>query len=60
MASPWLADRLDLPRQKTALLSFEEIGFNQDHSPIIKATSYFRDDVLRLRLIRRQVHVDGK
>lgn len=53
MASPWLVDRLELPQSKNALLSFEEIGHNQDNEPIIKATSYFRDDLLRLRLIRR-------
>ena len=51
----WLIERLDLPQNQTALLSFEEIGHNQDNEPLIKAISYFRDDLLRLRLMRRQV-----
>jgi GntR family transcriptional regulator len=54
IASPWLSKTLNLPRQKTALLSFEEIGYNQDNQPVVKACSYFRDDLLRLRLIRRE------
>jgi GntR family transcriptional regulator len=49
----WLADQLDLPAQKTAVISFEEIGYNPDNEPVIKAYSYFRNDLLRLRLIRR-------
>jgi GntR family transcriptional regulator len=53
LAPAWLVDRLHLPRQKAALLSFEEVGYNQDNLPIVRACSYFRDDVLRLRLIRR-------
>lgn len=36
------------------LICFEEIGYNQDNIPILKAYSYFRDDLLRLRLIRRE------
>lgn len=44
---------LQLPPRKLALLSFEEIGFNQGNEPVVKAISYFRDDLLRLRLIRR-------
>ncbi len=55
IAPPWLVDRLALPQEKTALLSFEEMGYNQDNQPVIKATSYFRDDLLRLRLMRRYV-----
>lgn len=48
-----LAETLHLqPHQ--ALLSFEEIGYNQDNVPILKAASYFRDELLRLRLIRRE------
>jgi GntR family transcriptional regulator len=54
IALPWLADTLELPQQNMALLSFEEIGHNQDNKAIIMACSYFRDDLLRLRLIRRQ------
>ncbi len=37
----------------TALLSFSEIGYDADNNPIIKSTSCFRDDLIRLRLIRR-------
>jgi len=54
IAPPWLADLLELPRQKNAILSFDELGYNQDNEPVIKAQSYFRDDLLRLRLIRRE------
>ena len=50
---PWLANILNLPPQQ-ALLSFAETGYNQDNDPIIKAYSYFRDELLRLRLIRRE------
>lgn len=39
----------------TALLSFDELGYNDDNSPILHTYSYFRDDLLRLRFIRRQV-----
>lgn len=54
VAPPWLAQTLHLPEDHPTLLSFEETGYNQDNDPIIKATSYFRDDLLRLRLIRRE------
>jgi GntR family transcriptional regulator len=39
----------------TALIVFEEIGFNDENEPILWARSYFRDDLLRFRLIRRTV-----
>ena len=56
LAAPaWLVDKLSLSSQNKILLSFEELGYNQDNEPIIKAYSYFRDDLLRLRLIRRPV-----
>jgi GntR family transcriptional regulator len=45
---------LNLPAE-TALISFEEIGYSEDNEPVLKAYSYFRDDLLRLRLIRRRV-----
>jgi GntR family transcriptional regulator len=38
-----------------ALISFAEIGYNEENEPILRTNSYFRDDLLRLRLIRRQV-----
>ncbi len=37
-----------------AVISFEEIGYDQDDEPVVKAASYFRDDLLRFRLIRRK------
>lgn len=38
----------------TLAISFDEIGFDQNNEPIVRATSYFRDDLLRFRLIRRR------
>lgn len=37
------------------LVSFDETGYNEANEPILKAYSYFRDDLLRLRLLRRRV-----
>ncbi len=37
------------------LLSFDETGYNDDNEPILKAYSFFRDDLLRFRLLRRRV-----
>ena len=54
LAKGFLAERLQVP-SSTALLSLEEVGYNEDNEPILKAQSYFRDDLLRLRLIRRNV-----
>jgi GntR family transcriptional regulator len=51
----WLAEMLHLAPAKSALLAFDEVGYNQDNAPILKARSYFRDDLLRLRLIRREM-----
>ncbi|NHZ71292.1 MAG: UTRA domain-containing protein [Proteobacteria bacterium] len=48
-----IADRLGV-EQGTLAISFDEIGFDQDNEPIVRATSYFRDDLLRFRLIRRK------
>lgn len=39
----------------TPLVSFDEVGYNDNNEPIVKAHSYFRDDLLRLRLLRRRV-----
>jgi DNA-binding GntR family transcriptional regulator len=39
----------------TPLIKFDETGYNEDNEPILKAYSYFRDDLLRLRLLRRRV-----
>lgn len=49
-----LSRLLKVPAQ-TALISFEEIGYNEDNQPILRTHSHFRDDLLRLRLIRRKV-----
>ncbi len=38
----------------TLAVAFEEIGYDQDNEPVVRATSYFRDDLLRFRLIRRR------
>lgn len=54
VASEELAQTLHIPIQKP-LIAFEEIGYNQDNQPVVKAFSYFRDDLLRLRLIRREL-----
>jgi GntR family transcriptional regulator len=53
LAPAWLTEYLQLPQPQTALLSFSELGYNQAHQPLIKATSYYRHDLLRLRLVRR-------
>ena len=49
---PEEAERLDVD-EGTPAICFEEIGFDQDNQPVVHATSYFRDDLLRFRLIRR-------
>ncbi len=54
IAEPELATTLHI-KPNTALISFSEIGYDADNKPIIKSTSCFRDDLIRLRLIRRQV-----
>ena len=37
------------------LIAFDEIGYDDDNEPILKAVSYFRDDLLRFRILRRRV-----
>jgi GntR family transcriptional regulator len=54
LASDDLAQTLHVS-SPTAVLSLEEVGYNEDNEPILKAYSYFRDDLLRLGLIRRKV-----
>lgn len=44
---------LHIPPQ-TPLLTFSEIGYNENNDPILKSKSGFRDDLIRLRLIRRR------
>ena len=55
IATEKMAATLDLPQPITALLSFNEIGYTPDNKPVVSARSYFRSDMLRLRLIRRTV-----
>ena len=40
-------------KKGTLGLSFVEVGFDQDNEPVLQATSYFRDDLLRFRLIAK-------
>jgi GntR family transcriptional regulator len=47
------ADELNVSR-RTPALSFEEIGYDQNNDPVAQSTSFFRDDLLRFRLIRRK------
>jgi len=37
----------------TPALSFEEVGYDSEARPIVKAVSFFRDDLVRFRLMRR-------
>jgi GntR family transcriptional regulator len=41
-------------KEGTVGLSFVEVGFDQSNEAVVHATSYFRDDLLRFRLIRRK------
>jgi GntR family transcriptional regulator len=38
----------------TLAISFDEVGFDQANEPVVRASSYFRDDLLRFRLIRKR------
>lgn len=53
LATEELSATLNLPEACTALLSFSETGFTPDNTPILRAQSWFRSDLLRLQLIRR-------
>jgi GntR family transcriptional regulator len=54
IAPAWLVERFGLQAEcQPALISFDEVGHNEDNQPVIRAVSYFRDDLLRLRLMRR-------
>ncbi len=44
----------------TPLILFDEIGYDDDNRPILRALSYFRDDLLRLRLLRRRTQNDWR
>ena len=41
----------------TPAIAFQEIGYDRDNTPVVRATSYFRDDLLRFRMIRRSAGV---
>ena len=51
--SPDVASRLGVA-PGTPALSFDEVGFDLNNEPIVRSTSFFRDDLLRFRLIRRR------
>jgi DNA-binding GntR family transcriptional regulator len=53
-ASDELAETLRIAAA-TPLICFDETGYNDENEPILKAYSYFRDDLLRFRLLRRRV-----
>ena len=46
------AGRLEVA-EGTPAICFEEVGFDANNEPVVHATSFFRDDLLRFRLIRR-------
>ncbi len=54
---PMVADeelaRLLNVKVNTPLLALEETGYNDDNEPILWAHSFFRDDLVRFRMIRR-------
>jgi GntR family transcriptional regulator len=41
-------------KEGTVGLAFIELGFDQNNEAIVHATSFFRDDLLRFRIIRRK------
>lgn len=49
-----VARRLQWP-PGSALIALDEVGYNTEHEPILQSRSYFRDDLLRFRLIRRRI-----
>jgi DNA-binding GntR family transcriptional regulator len=53
IATGVVAENLKVP-DSTALISFNETGYNEENQPILRSFSFFRDDLLRLRLIRRR------
>ena len=54
LANGSVAEYLNFANSKP-LLSLEEVGYSEENTPIVKALSYIRDDLLRLRFIRRNV-----
>jgi len=43
-------------KRGTVGLSFAEVGYDADNEAVVQATSYFRDDLLRFRMIRRRAN----
>lgn len=43
----------------TPAIVFQETGYDRDNTPVVRATSYFRDDLLRFRMIRRGAVREG-
>ncbi len=41
-------------KKGTVGIAFIELGFDQNNEAVVHATSYFRDDLLRFRIIRRR------
>lgn len=54
IASGDIVDALQVP-VGTPQIRLEETGYNETNEPILKSHSYLRDDLLRLRLLRRRV-----
>jgi len=52
-ASKVISEKLDIS-ENTAVLSLREVGYDTNNKPLIRAVSYFRDDLIRFRLIRRR------
>ncbi len=53
-ANKKIANLLEI-KPGTALISFQEVGYNNENEPVLWAKSYFRDDLLRFRMIRRSI-----
>jgi len=53
MVTELLRTTLQLSFNQNALVSFSEIGYNQEGNPVVQAYSYFRNDMLKLQLVRR-------
>lgn len=56
-ASPDVAEALAIA-PGTPLIVFDETGYDEANQPILRALSYFRDDLLRLRIMRRRTQDD--
>lgn len=59
LATPELAELLAIA-PGTPLLVFDETGYDEANQPLLLARSYFRDDLLRLRIMRRRIQDDWR